>query len=110
MQAFEIGELARQCDPTQASSAEFLRVPVMSMSVYRLPAGGADSQQPHSEDEAYYVVRGRAAFRCGTEDRAVEPGAVLFVGAGVEHRFHSIAEDLLLLVIFAPAKGSRAVA
>lgn len=108
MQAFEISDLAKRCDPTQASSAEFLRVPAMSLSVYRIPAGAPDPQQPHTEDEVYYVVRGRAVFRSGKKERAVEPGTVLFVEAGVEHRFERITEDLALLVVFAPAKGSRA--
>jgi hypothetical protein len=42
------------------------------------------------------------------EDREVGPGAVIFVKAGDEHRFHSISEDLTLLVFFAPAEYSAA--
>ena len=42
----------------------------------------------------------------GDEDLAVRPGHLLTVPARVEHRFHSITEDLLLLVFFAPAEGS----
>jgi quercetin dioxygenase-like cupin family protein len=41
----------------------------------------------------------------GDEDRPVQPGNILFVAADVNHRFHSITEDLLLLVFFAPAEG-----
>jgi len=108
MQTFEMSELVKRRDPSQASSAEFLRVPSMSMSVYRIPAGAPDTQRPHTEDEAYYVVRGRAVFRAGNEERPVAPGAVLFVEAGVEHRFENITEDLVTLVVFAPAKGTRA--
>ena len=108
MQTFEITELLKRCDPTQASAAEFLRMPAMSLSVYRIPAGAPDPQLPHTEDEAYYVLRGRGVFRAGGKERAVQPGTVLFVEAGVEHRFERITEDLALLVVFAPAKGSRA--
>jgi mannose-6-phosphate isomerase-like protein (cupin superfamily) len=82
----------------------------LSLSTYRLAAGAADRQRPHTEDEVYYVVRGRAQFRAGTENCAVAPGAVLFVEAGIDHRFHSIEEDLELLVVFAPAEGTRAAA
>ncbi|HSG39002.1 MAG TPA: cupin domain-containing protein, partial [Thermoanaerobaculia bacterium] len=39
------------------------------------------------------------------EDMAVGPGSVLFVAARVEHRFHSIAEDLEVLVFFARGSG-----
>ena len=46
---------------------EFLRVPAMSAGLYVLPAGAADPQRPHHEDEMYYVIRGRARFRAGHE-------------------------------------------
>ena len=36
------------------------------------------------------------------------PGSVVFVGTAVEHRFHSIEEDLEMLVVFAPPRRSRA--
>lgn len=84
--------------------AEFLRVPPMSVGVYVLPAGGVDRQSPHSEDEIYYVVRGRGRLRHGSVDSDAVPGEVLFVPARVEHRFHTITEELVLLVVFAPAE------
>ena len=52
------------------------------------------------------MLRGRAKIRVGSETRAVEPGSVVFVPARVEHRFHDIAEELSIVVMFAPAKGS----
>ena len=84
---------------------EFLRVPAMSAGVYVLPVGGSDPQSPHQEDEMYYVVRGRGRMRAGSEDQAVSEGSVIFVAAGVEHRFHDIAEELMVLVFFAPAES-----
>ena len=83
---------------------EFLRVPAMSAGLYVLPAGGTDPQKPHREDEIYYVVRGRARFKAGSEDREVAVGSVIFVGAGVEHRFYDVTEELAVLVVFAPAE------
>jgi mannose-6-phosphate isomerase-like protein (cupin superfamily) len=85
---------------------EFLRLPTLSVGLYELPAGATDPQQPHAEDEVYYVVTGRGRFRSGAEDVAVEAGSVLLVRAGEVHAFHSIAEDLSLLVFFAPAEGT----
>jgi mannose-6-phosphate isomerase-like protein (cupin superfamily) len=85
---------------------EFLRVPAMSAGVYVLPAGAVDNQTPHHEDEIYYVVRGEAKMRLGREEHAVSEGDVIFVESGLEHRFFDIAEELVLLVIFAPAESS----
>jgi len=83
---------------------EFLRVPAMSAGLYVLPAGGIDHQKPHREDEIYYVLRGRARFKAGSEDREVSAGSVIFVAAEVGHRFYNIEEELALLVVFAPAE------
>jgi quercetin dioxygenase-like cupin family protein len=84
---------------------EFLRVPAMSAGLYVLPAGGSDSQQPHHQDEIYYVIRGRGHFSAGDEDAEVSAGSVLFVAAEIEHRFHDVTEELAVLVFFAPAES-----
>ena len=101
---FQIDQLERQRTLAGKSYLEFLRVPAMSAGVYTLAAGAADPQKPHKQDEMYYVVRGRARMQVGAEDRAVSPGSVIFVAAEVEHRFHDIAEQLVVLVFFAPAE------
>jgi mannose-6-phosphate isomerase-like protein (cupin superfamily) len=77
----------------------------MSAGLYELPAGSTDPQQPHHEDEMYYVVRGRARFKTATEDREVSAGNVIFVAAEVEHRFYDVTEELAVLVMFAPAES-----
>jgi mannose-6-phosphate isomerase-like protein (cupin superfamily) len=102
---FRMSELETRRGEAAKSYLEFLRVPAMTAGVYFLPAGGTDAQSPHHEDEIYYVVRGRARMRVGSEDQAASEGSVIFVAAGVEHRFHDIEEDLLLLVFFAPAES-----
>ncbi|MFY9740356.1 MAG: hypothetical protein WAK21_00040, partial [Candidatus Sulfotelmatobacter sp.] len=58
---------------------EFMRVPAMSVGLYVLAAGATDRQKPHREDEVYYVLRGRARFKAGPEDREVSAGSVIFV-------------------------------
>lgn len=80
---------------------EFLKVPSLRTGLYVLPAGSVDTQSPHAEDEVYYVVRGRGRFTADGNDMDATAGAVLFVAAHVEHRFHSIEEDLEILVFFA---------
>jgi mannose-6-phosphate isomerase-like protein (cupin superfamily) len=70
-----------------------------------LPAGGVDTQTPHTEDELYYIVEGKARMTVGAEEITVATGSYVFVEAGVEHRFHNITEDLSILVVFAPAES-----
>ena len=108
MQAFEIGALLHQQQTTGEAWQEFLRVDALSMGLYLLAAGSEDHQQPHSEDEVYYIVQGRGQIRVGSEDRPVQAGSIVYVAKTVEHRFHTIAEDLQILVFFAPAEYSQA--
>jgi quercetin dioxygenase-like cupin family protein len=97
-------EIEEQRAESGRSYREFLRVPAMSAGLYVLPAGATDHQKPHREDEIYYVIRGRARFKAGSEDREVSAGSVIFVAAQVGHRFYDITEELAVLVVFAPAE------
>jgi mannose-6-phosphate isomerase-like protein (cupin superfamily) len=83
---------------------EFLRVPAMSAGLYRLPAGGRDEQTPHREDEVYVVLEGRATLEVDGDRVAVGPHSIVFVPANADHRFVDIQEDLVSLVVFAPAE------
>ena len=102
MDGFELAEVTAAREEAGEAYLQFLNASSLSVGLYRLPAGGEDPQRPHAEDEVYYVVAGRARLRAGDEDRPVAPGSFVFVGRGIEHRFHAIAEDLTLLVFFAP--------
>jgi mannose-6-phosphate isomerase-like protein (cupin superfamily) len=77
------------------------------MGLYRLPAGGTDPQLPHTEDEVYYVVSGVAQINVAGEDRPVQAGSIVYVAANAPHKFHSIEQDLDVLVFFAPAEYAK---
>ncbi|HEV8403247.1 MAG TPA: cupin domain-containing protein [Candidatus Limnocylindrales bacterium] len=108
MEAWESTDLVAAQRAAGTRYHEFLRVPDLSGGIYVLEAGAIDLQSPHTEDELYHVLAGRGMVTVGDETRPVVPGTVIFVGAGVPHRFHDIAERLALLVVFGPAEGERA--
>lgn len=108
MDAFDLAELAARREATGEPYIEFLRVPDLSVGLYVLAAGQEDLQQPHTEDEVYYVVSGAGRISVGDEVREVRAGSVVFVGATVPHRFRDITADLTILVFFGPAEASRA--
>jgi mannose-6-phosphate isomerase-like protein (cupin superfamily) len=107
MQTFELADLIERHHASKGPWLEFLRTESLSMGIYELEAGAADPQQPHGEDEVYFVLEGQAHIEIDGEHRPVQPGSVLFVGAKVPHRFHSIVDSLRVLVFFAPAEGSN---
>jgi quercetin dioxygenase-like cupin family protein len=106
MQTFDLSSLVAESDRADQRWREFLRVPSLSMGLYRLKVGQADEQRPHTEDEVYVVISGRALFRAGGREQTVAPGSLIFVGRAAEHQFVDITEDLTVLVFFAPPEGS----
>lgn len=102
-QAFSLEQV--NCEHAERSNLfyEFLRVPDLSMGLYVLPAGADDPQQPHNEDEVYYVISGRGKLRVEEDDYDAGPGAILYVAKHAAHKFHSISEELRVFVFFAPA-------
>jgi quercetin dioxygenase-like cupin family protein len=107
MQILDVNPLAAKLKQNDAPWQEFLRVASLSAGLYCLKAGQVDRQQPHTEDEVYYVISGKASFRGGDKTQAVGPGSVIFVERHLEHRFVDITEDLTVLVFFAPPEGSQ---
>ena len=98
-QSFELDDL--QADRSR-SYAEFLRRPGISMGIYHLPVGGRDPQHPHSADEVYVVLAGRAVLEVEGERLEMQRGRVVSVDIGADHRFVDVTDDLSVLVVFAP--------
>jgi mannose-6-phosphate isomerase-like protein (cupin superfamily) len=107
MDAWELDELEAARADSGRRYHEFISVPDLSGGLYVLDAGATDPQSPHTEDELYVVMSGRARVTVGDDIRAIKPGSVIFVAAEVEHRFHDIEERLVLLVMFGPAEYAR---
>jgi mannose-6-phosphate isomerase-like protein (cupin superfamily) len=101
------GEFTAPRSGEQAAWVEHLRVPDLSVGTYSVPAGGTDEQSPHTEDEVYLVLSGRATLAAAGESVEVRPGSVIYVPAGEVHAFTGITEDLAVVVLFAPAEYSR---
>jgi len=67
-------------DASGTGYVEHLRRPDLSLGTYSLRAGAEDLQEPHTEDEIYAVMAGRARFTSSGETIEVAAGSVFFVG------------------------------
>ncbi|MBT2382815.1 cupin domain-containing protein [Streptomyces sp. ISL-11] len=105
MKAFRLDELEAERAANDGAYLRFLHERNMSVGLYALDAGDSDPQTPHAQDEVYLVVSGRASITVGTETTEVARGSVVYVPAGVTHRFHHISEDLRVLVVFSPPES-----
>ena len=69
---------------------------------------GRDIQQPHAQDELYVVQRGTSDFWRDGSAVAVQAGDILFVPAGVPHRFENFSPDFVTWVVFyGPSAGEK---
>lgn len=100
------GALARLPGPAGERFAVVLGHGTLVVEVYA--PRGTDPQQPHTRDELYVVAQGTGDFLNGEARHPFGPGDVLFVPAGVEHRFENFTEDLAVWVVFyGPEGGER---
>jgi len=79
-----------------------------TLSIELYAPRGHDPQQPHTRDEVYVVARGRGQFLNGGVRHPFGPGDVLFVPAGVVHRFEDFSDDLAVWVFFYGPEGGEA--
>jgi len=79
-----------------------------SMLVELYDPGPVDTQTPHTRDELYIVVSGRGRFERGDERVDFAPHDVLFVPAGVPHRFVDYSSDFRTWVVFYGPEGGEA--
>jgi mannose-6-phosphate isomerase-like protein (cupin superfamily) len=68
-----------------------------------------DLQQPHTRDEVYVVIRGKGMFVNGDQRHRFQAGDVLFVPAGVTHRFEDFSDDFLTWVLFYGQEGGESI-
>ena len=59
-----------------------------------------DHQLSHEQDEFYVIISGTGTFFCDGKRRPFQPGDLIFVPIGVEHRFEDFSDDFKTWVIF----------
>lgn len=66
-----------------------------------------DPQKPHTRDEIYLIARGSGWFVNGAERHSFQSGDMLFVPAGVTHRFEEFSDDFCTWVMFYGPEGGE---
>ncbi len=79
-----------------------------SLQVKMYSPAGQDRQKPHTRDEIYVIARGSGSFVNGSDRHPFQSGDVLFVPAGVEHRFVEFTDDFCTWVMFYGPEGGEA--
>jgi mannose-6-phosphate isomerase-like protein (cupin superfamily) len=79
-----------------------------SLQVKMYRPSGRDPQKPHTRDEVYVIAKGTGWFVNDGARHAFQAGDLLFVPAGVEHRFEQFSPDFCTWVLFYGPVGGEA--
>lgn len=98
-------QMAFAADPQNDRYKVLMKRGSMSTGLWALRE--VDTQEPHVQDEIYIVSRGIGTFVNGGERSPFKPGDVIFVKAGVEHRFENFTSDFETWVVFWGPEGGE---
>jgi mannose-6-phosphate isomerase-like protein (cupin superfamily) len=105
--AMEALEVHRKSFPTPCHESTFVQLfqhGTMDLEFYR--PEGEDLQQPHEQDEVYFIASGSSRFEHEGTIEDVSAGDVIFVAAGEHHRFVNFSTDFSTwVVLYGPPGG-----
>lgn len=78
-----------------------------TMSIEYFAPKKLDTQTPHKQDELYIIVEGHSEFYRDGERISCKKNDILFVPAGMEHRFENFSENFATWVIFYGPDGGE---
>ncbi len=107
MQVHQIDDVMAKHRASKRSYTPFFKVPSLRTRLYSLRKGARDGQSPHTQDELYYVLTGKAKMQCDGRREPVRKGSLVFIAAGTPHRYVDIEEALEPLGFFSsgPRQG-----
>jgi quercetin dioxygenase-like cupin family protein len=76
----------------------------MTLSLADLEPGAVVVEHSHPHEQVGMVVRGRAVFVIGGEERTLGPGDMYRIPGGVKHRVRALEEPVQALDVFAPVR------
>jgi len=97
----ELQDLLSRLQKEDGYFLDFLKIRNLEAGIILLHPGENDTQEPHSSDELYYVIEGSGYMELGKTRRSVKKGSIIFVPAGMRHKFYGNKEDLVILYMFA---------
>jgi mannose-6-phosphate isomerase-like protein (cupin superfamily) len=68
---------------------------------------GVDLQQPHKQDELYFIQSGTGRIDINGQKFDAAVGDAFFVAAGVAHRFEGFSDDFVTWVVFYGPEGGE---
>ena len=96
-------DLATYLEKIKKSSSyfyTFINRDSLAAGVLVLKPGEEDTQEPHENDEVYYIISGDGFLKINDKDYEISKDKLFFVAKGVEHFFHGNTTELKVLYFF----------
>jgi Uncharacterized conserved protein, contains double-stranded beta-helix domain len=107
MNSVQVNEAAEELASQGDESIESIRTDDFSLEVMRFEPGDEDPLHAHAEEEIYHVSSGSADINIEGDTRTVEAGDVIHLDPGTDHQFLNFEEEIVMTVLYAPAKGTN---
>src|SRR5215210_3724812 len=79
---------------------DFLKTTSIDAGIIILKPTQKDIQEPHSQDEIYYIIEGNGFIEIGKNIHLFHSGMCIFVPSNTPHRFFDIVGKLVALYVF----------
>ena len=99
---FQLKNLIDQLCKQDGYFVDFLKMDNMEAGIILLEPDEDDTQDVHTSDELYYVIEGNGFIELGRKTRKqINEGSIIFVPAGLHHKFYGNSRKLVVLYVFA---------
>ena len=78
----------------------FINKDSLAAGILILKPGEGDTQEPHENDEVYFVLSGNGYLKIKNKNYKVSKDKLFFVAKGISHFFHSNTNNLKVLYCF----------
>jgi len=78
----------------------FINRDSLTAGILMLKPGEEDTQEPHENDEVYFILSGNGFLKIKNNDYEISKDKLFFVGKDVPHYFHSNTKELQVLYFF----------
>lgn len=97
---FDTNEYVKKIAKSDTYFHTFLNKENLAVGILRLGPGGNDTQEPHENDEVYYVVKGDGFLEINGKDYPVSEGMSYYVAKKIPHKFHENKKELVVMYFF----------
>ena len=97
---FAVDEYIKKLRKDDAYFHTFINRDSLAVGVLILQPGEKDTQEPHENDEVYFILNGDGFLKINDKDYAISKNRVYFVAKNIEHYFHGNSKEIVALYFF----------